>query len=229
MTARTLLFVGILLAAVGLSGCAAIAPSDDESAAARAGESTATASPAATAATPPPDSAASPSATPSIAAEDFCRVAELTVVDWELPPTLSDGLQQGRITLRYRIPPGAESVLLWLGVVVEPRSVTVGEIVAADPALTALFPAADPATVVPAAIPSDGFDIEADGVVRTIDVGVLLLTEAQFDGSAPWRWSRFTAPPFEVGPPIVSARFRASGIRIDMDGASCSPRFIPLP
>jgi hypothetical protein len=178
---------------------------------------------------PSPPRTPSPSATPAIAPEQFCSVAVLTVVDWDLPSALSDSQQRGRLALQYRLPEGAEVVLLWAGVSIEPGSVTIDEITRADPTSAGLFPNADPRGVVPAVVSSDGFDLVADGQLHTVDIGVTLLSEQQFDGSAPWRWSRIADPPFEVGSPLVSARFRVSGMRIDMDGAACTPRFIPLP
>ncbi len=153
----------------------------------------------------------------------------LTVADWDLPAALSDSQQRGRLALRYRLPEGAEILLLWAGVQIEPGSATIDEITNADPTSASLFPNADPGAVMPAVVSSDGFDLVVDGQLHAVDIGVTLLTEQQFDGSAPWRWSRLADPPFEVGPPLVVARFRVSGMRIDMDGSSCTPRFIPLP
>ena len=215
---------GLLLLAAGslLAGCGAIA--NDQPSTAGTPPALATGSPLA-----PPPASVTPAATPEIEYTDFCARAEFTVVDWELPAVLTDSLQDRTITLRYRLPPGAEALLIWMGVAIEPEALTVGVLVASDPALAQAFPNADPRALVPSTIASDGFDLEIDGQTHTIRVHILLPTEQSYDGANEWRWSQFAEPPFEGGAPLVSARFRAGGVRVDLDGRHCTPRILPLP
>ena len=116
-----------------------------------------------------------------------------------------------------------------MGVPIEPESVTFGELIASNAALAALFPNADRGARFPSTITSDGFDLEIDGQVHVIAVHILLPTELGYDSGNKWRWSDFTDPPFGVGEPIVAARLRADGVRVDLDGTHCTPRIIPLP
>ena len=206
---------------------------------------------AAPTATAPAATTPEPASTTPIDYVDFCSQAEFTPVDRNLPAVLTDSLQDGTITLRYRLPPGAEPLLIWMGVPIEPESVTSGELIASNAALAALFPNAgsrgalpsiasnaalaalfpnaDRGARFPSTITSDGFDLEIDGQVHVIAVHILLPTELGYDSGNEWRWSDFTDPPFGVGEPIVAARFRADGVRVDLDGTHCTPRIIPLP
>ena len=206
--------------------CAAVrVASDDEPSPA------ATASPTASAtatASPPPPLDPTPTSTPAISEVDFCAQAELTAIDWDLPDVLTGSLQEGTITLRYRIPPGAEALLIALGVVIEPGSITIGQLLDARPGLASQFQNADRTAPIPAIRIADGFDLEIDGQTHVIEVGILLPSEQLYDGGE-WAWSDFTDPPFAVGEPVVSARFRADGVRVDMDGVHCTPRIYPLP
>ncbi len=204
------------------AACGALSSSDATPTAAplRSAAPTATAS----AATTP-----EPASTPPIDYIDFCHQAEFTPIDWNLPAVLTDSLQDGTITLRYRLPPGAEPLLIWMGVPIEPESVTIGELIASNPAVADVFPNADRQARFPSTITSDGFDLEIDGQTHLVQVHILLPTEQGYDNANGWRWSDFTDPPFDVGEPIVAARFRADGVRVDLDGTHCTPRIIPLP
>ena len=197
--------------------------SDDETPPAMKATPTASAT-----ATPPPPLDPSPTSTPAVSHVDFCAQAELTAIDWDLPDVLTGSLQEGTITLRYRLAPGAEPLLIALGVTIEPGSITIGELLDVRPGLASQFPNADRAAPIPSIIPADGFDLEADGQTHVIEVGILLPSEQLYDGGE-WAWSDFTAPPFTVGEPVVNARFRADGVRLDMDGVHCTPRIYPLP
>ena len=128
-----------------------------------------------------------PTSTPPIDYVDFCSQAEFTSVDWNLPDVLTDSLQDGTITLRYRLPPGAEALLVWMGVPIDPESVTVGELIAANPALADAFPNADGRARIPSNAPTDGFDLEADGQTHLVQVHILLPTEQGYDNANAWR------------------------------------------
>ena len=173
---------------------------------------------AAPTATAPAATIPEPASTPPIDYVDFCSQAEFTAVDWNLPAVLTDSLQDGTITLRYRLPPGAEPWLIWMGVPIEPESVTFGELIASNPALADAFPKADRRARLPSTVTSDGCDLEIDGTVHVITVHILLPTGRGYDNANEWRWSDFTDPPIAVSEPIVAARFRADGVRADLDG-----------
>lgn len=191
------------------------------------------ATPAATATTP---ASSTPSPTPDadtsvppISAWEFCQQAVLTITRWDLPPTLGDGIQRGTIELRYRLPPGAEPLVLWLGATIEVGDVTFGDLFALDPTLHSLFPNADPAATFPTTIPSHGFDLEEDSQLHTIEVAITLPSEAMFDTAEPWQWSSLSPPPFLIGEPWLVATFRADGTRVRLDGEHCTPIILPLP
>jgi len=165
----------------------------------------------------------------AITAAEFCRQAELTITRWDLPDTLGDEVQIGSIELRYRLPPGAEPLVVWMGANLELGAITFGELLSLDPALEELFPNADPDAILPSKVPSHGFDLETDNRTRTISVLITLPAQEMFDGAAPWRWSSLSPPPFAVGAPEVVATFRASGTRVRLDGRHCTPILLPLP
>ena len=184
------------------------------------------------------DAAAGPSNGPATSSDagtavisfpEFCAQAELAITRWELPPALTDKIERGAIELRYRIPPGAEPLTIWLGVNIEVGDVTIGDVIRLDSAQQATFPTADPSAPFPASVMSHGFDVELDGRTRTIEVLITLPSEQMFDGNNGWRWSDFTQTPFEVSDPWVLARFRADGVRVHLDGEFCTPVFVPLP
>ena len=219
----TLLFAALLLVACGdaLEADAV----DPEGAASPS--ATPTASPAApTTPTPPATTTPEP---PPISAVEFCEQAQLSITRWELPPVLTDQIERGSIELRYRLPPGAETLIVWMGATIEVGSVTFGDVFGVDPSLRAMFPNADPEGVIPATIPSHGFDLEFDSQTHTIEVPITFPPEANFDATATWRWSRLSPPPFVVGEPWVLATFRADGVRVRMDGQHCTPVIPPLP
>jgi hypothetical protein len=191
--------------------------------------STATTVPATTAATTatPDDAPESVDVAPLTAAE-FCERAELTIIDSNIPERLTDQPASGTMILRYRLPPGAEAISIWIGVDIE-IDATIGDLVRSHPELARAFPRADPGTPFPATIPSGGFELEQDGIERTVQISITFPTEQQFDGSEPWRWSSISTPPFRLGEPRLVANFRASGTRIRMDGHYCTPIILPLP
>ncbi len=193
--------------------------------------SSASASPDATAngGTPAASATASPEATAAISFPEFCAQAELSITRWELPPALTDQIERGTIELRYRIPPGAEPLTIWMGVDIEVGDVTIGDVIRLDPGLAATFANADPSAPFPASVMSHGFDVELDGRTRTIEVIITLPSEQAFDGTEGWRWSDLTETPFEVSDPWVLAMFRADGVRVRLDGEFCTPVFVPLP
>ena len=172
---------------------------------------------------------ASAAATPAIGYPEFCSQAELSITRWELPPALTDKIERGAIELRYRIPPGAEPLTIWMGVDIEVGDVTIGDVIRLDPAQQATFANADPSAPFPAIVMSHGSDVKLDGRTRTIEVPITLPSEQLFDGAEGWRWSDLTATPFEVSDPWVLARFRADGVRVRLDGEFCTPVFVPLP
>lgn len=100
------------------------------------------------------------------------------------------------------------------------------EFTASNPGLADVFPNADRRAPFPSTIISDGFDLEIDGQTHLVPVHILLPTERGYDGGAEWRWPDFTDPPFELGDPIVVARFRADGVRVDLDGTYCTSRIV---
>ena len=106
----------------------------------------------------------------SITAGEFCRQAELTITRWDLPEALGDHVQLGNIELRYRLPPGAEPVTIWMGVNLELGRITFGDLFRLDRSLAELFPNADPRAPFPTMIPSHSFDLETDNRTRTISV-----------------------------------------------------------
>ena len=165
----------------------------------------------------------------SITFDEFCRQAELTITRWELPPALTDQIERGAIELRYRIPPGAEPLTIWMGVNIEVGDVTIGDVIRLDPAQRATFANADPSVPFPAIVMSHDFDVELDGRTRTIEVPITLASAQMFDGANGWRWSDLTETPFEVSDPRVLARFRADDVRVRLDGEFCTPVFVPLP
>lgn len=165
----------------------------------------------------------------AIAADEFCRLAELTITRWDLPAALGDDAQIGSIELRYRLPPGAEPLTVWMGANLELGDITFGDLFRLDPALLELFPNADPGATLPTKIPSHSFDLETDNRTRTISVLITLPAQDIFDRAEPWRWSSLSPPPFLVGTPEVLATFRASGTRVRIDGQHCTPIFLPLP
>jgi hypothetical protein len=215
----------LLAAACGSGDSRDVEPEREDATTSRAATSTAVATAASGAQA---DDRAAAAATPAISFPEFCARAELTITRWVLPPTLTDQIERGAIELRYRIPPGAEPLTVWMGVDIEVGDVTVGDVLAIDPAARAMFPNANPATEVPAIIMSHGFDVELDGRTRTIEVPIVLPSAASFDGASGWRWSELTPPPFAVSEPWVSATFRADGVRVRLDGEFCSPVFVPL-
>ncbi len=219
----------LVLASLALfaAACSAVRVASDDEAPPPAATASPTPTPSATA-TPPPPLDPTPTSTPAISHVDFCAQAELTAIDWDLPDVLTGSLQEGTITLRYRLPAGAEPLLIALGVTIEPGSITIGELLDARPGLASQFQNADRSAPIPAIIPADGFDLEADGQTHVLEVGILLPSEQLYDGGD-WAWSDFTDPPFAVGEPVVNARFRADGVRLDMDGVHCTPRIYPLP
>ena len=165
----------------------------------------------------------------AITADEFCRLAELTITRWDLPAALGDDTQIGSIELRYRLPPGAEPITVWMGANLELGDITFGDLFRLDPALLELFPNADPGAAFPTKIPSHGFDLETDTRTRTISVLITLPAQDLFDRAEPWRWSSLSPPPFRVGAPEVLATFRASGTRVRLDGRHCTPILLPLP
>lgn len=174
-------------------------------------------------------SSASASSTPAIGFPDFCSQAELSITRWELPPALTDQIERGAIELRYRIPPGAEPLTIWMGVDIEVGAVTIGDVLRLDPSQQATFPNADPSALIPASVMSHGFDVEPDGRTRTIEVAITLPSEQMFDGASGWGWSNLTRSPFEVSDPWVLWSFRADGVRVRLDGEFCTPILVPLP
>ena len=198
---------------------------------ARAAPPIASAAPDASAGTvvPAEPATASAAATPAIGYPEFCSQAELSITRWELPPALTDKIERGAIELRYRIPPSAEPLTIWMGVDIEVGDVTIGDVIRLDPAQQATFANADPSAPFPALVMSHGFDVELDGRTRTIEAPITLPSEQLFDGAEGWRWSDLTATPFEVSDPWVLARFRADGVRVRLDGEFCTPVFVPLP
>ena len=223
MTVALLVLMGALL----LAACGADEDEEDEAAPTAATSPAATAMATSTAAATP--IAAEADSAVTISAREFCEEAELTITRWDLPATLSDGIERGTIELRYRLPPGAEALLVWMGVPIEVGPVTFGDLFRIDPSLQASFPNADPSAVMPATVGSHGFDLEQDGRTHTIRVPITLPTEGSFDGAAPWRWSSLATPPFALGAPEVLATFRAEGTRVRLDGRFCTPVIVPLP
>ena len=164
----------------------------------------------------------------SITAGEFCRQAELTITRWDLPEALGDHVQLGNIELRYRLPPGAEPVTIWMGVNLELGRITFGDLFRLDRSLAELFPNADPRAPFPTMIPSHSFDLETDNRTRTISVLITLPDQDSYDRTERWRWSSLSPPPFGVGPPVVLATFSASGTRVRLDGRHCTPIVLPL-
>ena len=116
-----------------------------------------------------------------------------------------------------------------MGARIEVGEVTFGDLFRLNPALAIEFPNADPRGIVPATIPSHGFDIVFDGRTYTIVVPITLPPKRSFDNTSGWRWSELTPLPFAIGDPWVSATFRADGVRVRMDGQYCTPIIPPLP
>ena len=180
------------MGALLLAACGADVGEEDEAAPTATFTSAATpdATAAATAAATPGDTEAD--STVTISAREFCEQADLTITRWELPPALTDSLERGTIELRYRVPPGAEVLVVWMEARIEVGEVTFGDLFRLNPALAIEFPNADPGGIVPATIPSHGFDIVFDGRTHTIVVLITLPPERSFDDTSGWRWSELT-------------------------------------
>ena len=142
---------------------------------------------------------------------------------------LDDDVQLGSIELRYHLPPGADPVMVWMGVNLELGNITFGDLFRLDRSLAELFPNADPRATFPTMIPSHSFDLETDNRTRTISVLITLPAQDTYDRTEPWRWSSLSPPPFSVGTPVVLATFRAGGTRVRLDGRHCTPIVLPLP
>ena len=225
VTRRTVARLGLIAAALLLAACSDAL--DDEPA-----EPTPTA-PAAPSDSPTPDAGSptppvptpTPEADPTVApisSQDFCAQAQLSITRWDLPPVLTDEIQSGSIELRYRLPPGVETLTLWMGATIEVGLVTFGDVLQLDPALSQTFPNADPNAVFPGPSRATASKWSSTrSCTRSRWRSRSRRGELRSNGGV--GWSRLSPPPFAIGEPWIAATFRADGVRVRMDGTHCTP------
>ena len=133
--------------------------------------------------------------------DEFCSNVSLQIDSWDLPPTLPPSPVTGSVTIRYRIPLGAQFENLFFSV--DTSVITTGaEIMAKYPDA-----AVDPnVNYLNNLNPYETIPMTVDGLWHVRSIALLIPSESQFMAEGqPWNvifnWTEFPKRPYEIFPP----------------------------